>query len=83
MRSKDSCPVWGEGAGKVPNWQLADALLYRMLGSVRAALGNQRRYSTTETAFHGDDGSRQRTASDPKQTLLSVINHNWLRRPRD
>ncbi len=33
MRSKDSCPVWGGGAGKVPNWQLADALLYCMHGS--------------------------------------------------
>ena len=33
MRSKDSCPVWGEGAGKVPNWQLADALLYVTSGS--------------------------------------------------
>ena len=39
MRSKDSCPVWGEGAGKVPDgnspWQLADALLYRTSGSER------------------------------------------------
>jgi len=33
MRSKDSCPVWGEGAGKVPYWQLADALLYCKHGS--------------------------------------------------
>jgi len=32
MRSKDSRPVWGEGAGKVPYWQLADALLYRTPG---------------------------------------------------
>ncbi len=44
MRSKDSCPVWGEGAGKVPNWQLADALLYRTYGSVRGALSNGRSY---------------------------------------
>jgi len=51
MRSKDSRPVWGEGAGKVPYWQLADALLYRMLGSVRAASGNRRRYSTTESSI--------------------------------
>ncbi len=40
MRSKDSCPVWGGGAGKVPNWQLAYALLYRTSGSVRGARGN-------------------------------------------
>ena len=33
MRSKDSCPVWGEGAGKVPDRQLADALLYVTYGS--------------------------------------------------
>jgi len=38
MRSKDSCPVWGEGAGKVPYWQLADALLYVTYGS-RSARG--------------------------------------------
>ena len=37
MRSKHSCPVWGEGAGKVPSWQLVDALLYRSHGSVRGA----------------------------------------------
>ena len=33
MRPKDSCPVWGEGAGKVPDRQLADALLYVPSGS--------------------------------------------------
>jgi len=33
MRSKDSCPVWGEGAGTVLYWQLADALLYVTSGS--------------------------------------------------
>ncbi len=49
MRSKDSCPVWGEGAGKVPNWQLADALLYRTYGSVRGALSNGRSYRDDET----------------------------------
>ncbi len=32
MTRKRSRPVWGEGAGKVPNWQLADALLYRTSG---------------------------------------------------
>ncbi len=48
MRSKDSCPVWGEGAGKVPNWQLADALLYRTYGSVRGALSNGRPYRDNE-----------------------------------
>ncbi len=49
MRSKDSCPVWGEGAGKMPNWQLADALLYRTYGSVRGALSNGRSYRDDET----------------------------------
>ncbi len=38
MRSKDSCPVWGGGTGKVPYWQLADALLYFKHGS-RSAWG--------------------------------------------
>ena len=33
MRPKDSCPVWGEGAGKVPGRQLADALFYFKHGS--------------------------------------------------
>ncbi len=36
MRSKDSCPVWGGGAGKVPKWQLAGALLYLTHSSTRA-----------------------------------------------
>jgi len=45
MRPKDSCPVWGEGAGKVPDRQLADALLYRTSGSVRGGGGNVPTYS--------------------------------------
>ncbi len=48
MRPKDSCPVWGGGAGKVPHWQLADALLYRTYGSVRGALSNGRPYRDPE-----------------------------------
>ncbi len=34
MTLKGSRPVWGEGAGKVPDRQLADALLYRTLRSM-------------------------------------------------
>ena len=39
MTRKRSRPVWGEGAGKVPKWQLADALLYLTYGSVGAQGG--------------------------------------------
>ncbi len=33
----------------MPNWQLADALLYRTYGSVRGALSNGRSYRDDET----------------------------------
>jgi hypothetical protein len=47
MRSKDSCPVWGEGAGKVPCWQLADALLYLTHSSARGRRCNPSGLLTT------------------------------------
>jgi len=60
MRSKDSCPVWGEGAGKVPNWQLADALLYRPYGSVRGARSDARPYRDhLPVAVQGADRQRR------------------------
>ncbi len=47
MRSKDSCSVWGGGAGKVPNWQLADALLYLTHSSTRGRRCNSSGLLTT------------------------------------
>ena len=52
MRSKDSCPVWGEGAGKVPDGNSSTPY-----STSRTVLGGRRgasplRYSTDQRAAY-------------------------------
>src|SRR3954471_15840222 len=71
MRSKDSCPVWGEGAGKVPdgNSPTPYSTAYRVIEAVESA------QALTRRAASGDAGLVRLgfTAASAYQTLPRLV----------
>jgi len=74
MKSKDSCPVWGGGAGKVPNRQLADALLYLTHSVTRGRRCNSSGLLTTRCIGY----STSRPARTTAACAIARLRATWL-----
>ncbi len=57
----------------MPNWQLADALLYRTYGSVRGALSNGRSYRDDGSEGHARSGQADGEHPQAVQSAKLVI----------